>query len=242
MKMYKNQTVEEIATKRFKELEQILKAPVTPPVPIDILAEKVLGLDFLWEEIEEMPGEVIWGGLIPSRRLIVLNERRRKLFEEKPGLERSTKGHEMGHWDLFIDKTSNGQTYQTELFGQGAQEQILLRSSASGNVNVFKLLQSDPEGMEVLSKISRRADYPHEARAVNRYAAVISMPKDLIQTEVLKIDRTQWKNLYPLAEKFGVTISALKVRLEQLNLLCLGDDKKLYKSKEEALGQESLKL
>lgn len=242
MKMYRNQTVEEIATKRFKELEQVLKAPVTPPVPIDILAEKVLGLDFLWEEIEEMPGEVIWGGLIPSRRLIVLNEKRRKLFEEKPGLERSTKGHEMGHWDLFIDKTSNGQSYQTDLFSQGAQEQILLRSSASGSVNVFKLLQSNPEGMEVLSKISRRSDYPHEARAVNRYAAVISMPKELIQEEVLKIDRTQWKNLYPLAEKFGVTISALKVRLEQLNLLCLGDDKKLYKSKEEALGQESLKL
>jgi hypothetical protein len=242
MKMYRNQTVEEIATRRITELEKVLKVSVTPPVPIDILAEKVLGLDFLWEEIEEMPGEVIWGGLIPSRRLIVLNEKRKKLFEQKPGLERSTKGHEMGHWDLFIDKTSDGKTYQTDLFPQTAQEQILLRSFASGNVNVFKLLQSEPEGMEVLSKISRRADYPHEARAVNRYAAVISMPKQLVLAEILKIDRTQWVNLYPLAEKFGVTISALIVRLQQLNLLYVGEDKKLFQSKEEALGQGSLKF
>ena len=32
--------------------------------------------------------------------------KRQALFKEKPGLERSTKGHEMGHWDLFVDKGS----------------------------------------------------------------------------------------------------------------------------------------
>jgi len=29
------------------------------------VAEKVLGLDFLWEPIDELPGEVVLGGLIP---------------------------------------------------------------------------------------------------------------------------------------------------------------------------------
>jgi hypothetical protein len=43
---------------------------------------------------------LVYGGLQMEDKLIVLNENRRALFEEKPGLERSTKGHEMGYWDL----------------------------------------------------------------------------------------------------------------------------------------------
>jgi len=34
----------------------------------------------------------------------VLNESCRNLFEDKPGLERSTVGHEAGHWEFDVDK------------------------------------------------------------------------------------------------------------------------------------------
>src|SRR5438128_1151549 len=104
MKIYRNQQIEDRAEERLTQLQRRLGRPLTPPVAIDLVAEQVLGLDFLWEPIDELPSEVILGGLIPDRRLIVLNENRRTLFEAKPGLERSTKGHEMGHWDLFVDR------------------------------------------------------------------------------------------------------------------------------------------
>ena len=234
MRILRNQEIEEIAQSRLAELERLLGRPLAPPIPIDLIAEKVLGLDFLWEPIDELPGEQILGGLIAKKRLIVLNENRRALFVEKPGLERSTKGHEMGHWDLFIDKSSLD---HPTLFDAVEDGPFAYRSSSVGGVAVIKALYSDAEGQELLRKIHARADEPDEARAVNRYAATLSMPAEMIRAEAMKIDRTRWPNLYRLAEKYEVTISALRVRLEQLGLLYVDKDGKLYESTDAASGQ-----
>ncbi len=46
---------------------------------------------------------------------------------------------------------------------------------------------------------------------MNRYAVAISMPADMIGADALKVDRTHWPNLFGLAEKYEVTISAFRV-------------------------------
>lgn len=237
MRILRNQEIEEIAQSRLAELQRQLGRPLSPPISIDLIAEKVLGLDFLWEPIDELPGETIFGGLIAKKRLIVLNENRKGLFAEKPGLERSTKGHEMGHWDLFIDK---GSLDHPTLFSVGGDGPFAFRSSPAGEVAIIKMLDRNPEGRELLRKIQSRADEPDEARTVNRYAAALSMPVDMIRAEALKIDRTHWPNLYRLAEKFEVTISALRVRLEQLGFLYVDEHGKLYESRDAASGQGML--
>ena len=71
-----------------------------------MIVEQVLGLDFDWQDVAEQPGEQILGGLIHEQKRIVLNSAHVDAFEEKPGLERSTIGHEAGHWDIDIDRTS----------------------------------------------------------------------------------------------------------------------------------------
>ncbi|MBU0718460.1 MAG: hypothetical protein KJ749_09455, partial [Planctomycetes bacterium] len=233
MRIVRNREIEHLAQARVAELQQTLGRPVSPPIPIDLIAEKVLHLDFLWEHIDELPGETIFGGLIPQKRLIILNEKRRPLFAEKPGLERSTKGHEMGHWDLFMDKASLN---HPTLFTMDSDGPFAFRSSPAGDVAIIKMLQSDPEGRELLRKIESRADEPDEARAVNRYAAALSMPADLLRAEAMKIDRTQWPNLYLLRDRFDVTISALVVRLNQLELLYVDKNGKLFESKDVAIG------
>lgn len=237
MRIIRNQEIEEIAHGRLAELQRVLGCPLSPPIPIDLIAEKILGLDFLWEAVDELPGETVLGGLIPKKRLIVLNENRRALFAEKRGLERSTKGHEMGHWDLFVDKASLD---HPSLFGDRDDGPFTFRSSPAGDVEVLKMLSRDEEGRNLLQRIHARADDPDEARAVNRYAAAISMPKALIRAEALKIDRTQWPPLYRLAERFEVTISALRVRLEQLDLLYVNEKGRLYESRDAATGQMTL--
>lgn len=239
MRIIRNLEIEHLAQARVAELEQALGRPVSPPIPIDLIAEKVLRLDFLWEHIDELPGETIFGGLIPQKRLIILNEKRRGLFTEKPGLERSTKGHEMGHWDLFVDK---GSLNHPTLFDTDGDSPFAFRSSAAGDVVIIKMLESDPEGQKLLRKIQSRADEPDEARAVNRYAAALSMPADLLRAEAMKIDRAKWPNLYRLKDRFEVTISALVVRLQQLELLYVDKNGRLYESKDVATGQMTLGL
>jgi hypothetical protein len=242
VKFYCNEKIEEVAQERLAQLEQILGYPLLPPIPIDIIAEKILGLDFLCEEIEELPGEVIHGAIRPKERLIILNEKHLSLFREKPGLERSTKGHEMGHWDLFIDKKDLDHPSLLDLDNASP---FVRRRATTGEVITIQRLLTMQGGQELVREIKSRADDPDEERAVNRYAAAISMPEDMLRDEALKIDRTQWRNLYSLAAKFDVTISALRVRLSQLNLLYIkqdGHETVLYESAEDAMGQMSLGL
>lgn len=190
----------------------------------------------LWEEIEELPGEEVLGGLRSTDRLIVMNERRRKEMEEKPGRCRLTQGHEMGHWDLFVDQSTLD---HPALFEQTRSDAFAYRTSPAGKVEVIKMLLQCEEGRDLLREISARSDSADEARSVNRYAASVLMPRTVIIDEANKIDRTKWRNLYPLAERrFGVTISALRVRLEQLNLLYFDQATgTLHPSREEACGQ-----
>lgn len=84
-KILRNQVIEDFAAARLGEFEHLLGRALEPPIPIELMAERLLGLSLLWERIEELPGEVIFGGIRPEERLVVLNENQRKLFDEKPG-------------------------------------------------------------------------------------------------------------------------------------------------------------
>src|SRR5262249_10249572 len=100
LKYLKNEVIEDVTASRRREYEAKAGVPVKLPVPIEKIVEQVLGLDFEWDVIEEQPGEQILGGLVVAERKIILNEKHLALFKEKPGLQRSTIGHEAGHWDV----------------------------------------------------------------------------------------------------------------------------------------------
>jgi hypothetical protein len=239
VKVYRNEQIEQITERRLHEFERKLERPLSFPLDIELFGDLVLNLSMLWEPIEELPGEMVLAGLRSHERLIVMNERRKRQMEEKPGWRRLTQGHEMGHWDLFVDQSTLD---HPALFDGAAPTAFAYRSSAGGNVQVINSLLSSDEGRDYLRRINARADTPDEARSVNRYAAALLMPRPIITDEARRTDRTVWPNLYRLAERrFGVTISALRVRLEQLNLLYV-DQKtgKLYPSREDAQGQGRL--
>ena len=58
----------------------------------------------------------------------------RALFDSKAGLERSTKGHEMGHWDLFI---AQGVLEHPALFASDNDGPLTRRSSPIGEVTTI---------------------------------------------------------------------------------------------------------
>lgn len=216
----------------------MLGRPLPLPVPLELLAEQVLGLDFLWEPIEELPGEVILAGLKAKERLIVVNQTRKPKFDAHAGLYRFTIGHEFGHWDLYTDHAALD---HPSLFAEGDGPVVYRTTPAGQLVQVLKILSEHEEGRELLRAFKSRADDPDEARAVNRYSSAVLMPRDRIRQEANRIDRTNWPSLYRLAERFGVSITALTVRLEQLDLLVIDRASgRLFASKDAATGQRSL--
>jgi len=118
LKYLRNETIEDITAQRVREYEAKAGVTVKLPVPVEEIVEQVLHLDFDWDIIEEQPGEQILGGLDAANRKILLNEAHTDLFDEKPGLLRSTIGHEAGHWDLDVDQapagTQSSQTGQSQ--------------------------------------------------------------------------------------------------------------------------------
>ncbi len=74
---YRNAVIEERAEGRFTELEVLVGRAVEPPIPLEVIDEHSLGLDILWEEIDELPGELIFDGLRMEDKLVVPNEKRR---------------------------------------------------------------------------------------------------------------------------------------------------------------------
>jgi hypothetical protein len=238
MKFYRNESIELIAEERLAKYEQELGRRLSVPIDIELFGDLVLGLSILWETLEELPGEVVLAGLQPARRRIIMNEGRKDELESKPGLRRLTQGHEMGHWDLFVEQA---ELDHPTLFETAVDSLFAYRSSPVGEVQVMNCLLACEEGRELVRQINARADNPNEKRSVNRYAAALLMPRTMIVEDAKSIDRTEWKPLYRLAERYDVTISALRVRLEQLNLLYVDNATgRLYPSREVAHGQLTL--
>lgn len=236
----RTRTIDAVTGLRIRQYEQLTGVPVTLPVPVEGIVERVLGLNFDWVEIEERPGEQILAGLIPEERRIVLNTRHLELFREKPGLERSTIGHEAGHWDIDIDRTS---LHHPRLPGFEMQSSVVRRQLADRHVLVEVLNRAacDARYYELYRQLTAGQDPPEVRSAVDRYQSSLLMPDWLIRAAVRSIDVTSWPALYTLAAQAQVSISNLVTRLRRLNIIYLPEGSKdLYPGRDAYLGQKYL--
>lgn len=79
-----------------------------PGFDVERLLER-LGLDLVWEAVDDQAGGAVLGQLVPEKRLVVLNERHIERLEDKDGrLRRYTIGHEVGHWELHAAEARSG--------------------------------------------------------------------------------------------------------------------------------------
>ena len=232
MKFVRNADIEMLAEQRLAEYERKFGEIVKPPVPLEKVLAQIYGLTVLWDQVEELPGETVLGGLKPRDRVIVLNESRASLFEQKPGLERSTLGHEAGHWEYDVDKASLN---HPRLFDYHAASSGK-RNSSDGEVEVFSGTGCAPAFLSEL----RRRDTLDQERIANRFAAALNMPRRLIQAASREYNFMLWRDLYELARLFEVNISALTVRLQQLNYMYIDENKQFHRSAAEARGQRPL--
>lgn len=229
--------IDEITAMRIRQYEEHSGSPVTFPVPIENIVEQILELDFDWIEIEEREGEQILAGLVPEERRIVLNGLHLDLFEAKPGLERSTIGHEAGHWDIDIDRTS---LHHPSLPGFDMQEHVVCRHATDQSVLVEVLNRAvyDDRYFELYRELTAGQDPPEVKSAVDRYQSSLLMPAWLIREAIKEIDVTNWSDLYDLAERAQVTISNLVVRLHRMDVIYIPQgSKEIHSGKDAFLGQ-----
>lgn len=236
----RTRTIDGITGMRIRQYEQLTGEPVMFPVPIEMIVERILGLNFDWIEIEEQTGEQILAGLIPEERQIVLNSKHLSLFQSKPGLERSTIGHEAGHWDIDIDRTS---LHHPRLPGFDIQQNVVRRQATDRHVLVEVLNRAayDERYFELYRELTAGQDSPEVRSAVDRYQSSLLMPEWLIRNAMKDIDVTSWPALYEIAEKAQVTISNLIVRLTRLDIIYIPEGTRdLYAGLDAFTGQKHL--
>jgi len=239
MEFISNKKIEEMTIDRIAEYEKKFKQ-LDIPVPLDIIAEQIFGLTIDWDSL----GKGILGGLNPEKKILFINEDYSSLFKEKPGLERFSKAHELGHWDVHVDEA---QLSHPCLFDNNKDSEIFLRKETKKGNEVFIIKNAwlNPEIYKKLKTKMVRRDSPVAARQVDRYASFLLMPKHLIKRYIDEVnsDIYNWPFLYRMAEAFEVTPTALKIRLTQLGLIYVSEDfndKRIYSSKEEYHGQDKL--
>ncbi|MCR9201111.1 MAG: hypothetical protein NXI04_20925 [Planctomycetaceae bacterium] len=233
-------TIDDITSLRIRQYEQHTRIPVSFPVPVENIIEQILGLHFDWIEIDEQPGEQILAGLSPERRTIVLNTRHLELFEKKPGLERSTIGHEAGHWDIDIDRTS---LHHPTLPGMESADNLVCRHDSTDEL-LAELLDravTDDRCFQLYRQLTAGQDPPAVKSAVDRYQSSLLMPDWLIREAADSLDFTAWPDLYDLAHTAGVTISNLVVRLHRLDFIFIPrNSKTIYAGRDHFLQQKHL--
>jgi len=237
VRFWRNEQIESRAEERLAQLAKSLGRAVTAPVPVDHFVEHVLELDFLWDQIEERPGEMILGAINPRSRQIVLNDTHAEVFDQKEGLEQFTKLHEAGHWDLLTDHAS---LEHPRLLDDGEGGLVAFRHSRIGLLHVLRALCTSNEGVQYICDLTSRADDPDEKRVVNRYAGAVLIPRQLLREDVALNPPKGWPDVYRLAERYEVTGTAMKVRLNQLGLVYIDDGGVFHRSKAEVEGQQLL--
>lgn len=210
-KFLSDSQLEGIAARLLSRWDSLHEAGFTPPVPVERILEDVLDLRILWDDIAEPPSQSILAALDPGSKTVVFNESRRTLITDTPGLYYTVLAHEAGHWEVHVD---HGHLAQQPLPNLGRDFSCLYRSSGPG---------------QDLREVQ-----------AHRFMGFLLMPSAMLREEIEGVDLLSWPTLYRLRDKFQVTISALKVRLERMGLLYVTEDGDLYPSRQEYEGQMRL--
>lgn len=214
------------------------------PVDMDILID-LLEISTLWEEIEEPENTAFFASYSPDDDgLITINEKHRKLFEDRPDVYCACLGHEGGHcvlrhWEqtlsddsipLFSDLTPE----QPRLFHKSSWYQYgLSRAEVEKLIEANKRLTDELVNKALVSETARQAlaqmrnRYEPEwmFRQAEHFSLCLRIPRDhLLEMLEEGWDFNSWSPVYRLAKRFGVSGTMMKIRLEKLHIIEIGPD------------------
>jgi hypothetical protein len=210
---FSDAALERLATELLGRYCRATERPLSAPISAEAILEQVLDDELgspLWDSIPEPPGRTILAGLAPEHRLIVLNEDRRAVILGRAGQLNTLIAHEIGHWLLHVDRASLAQP--TLLDG------------------TYTLAHATGDG-EPSTRDERNA---------HRFMAYLLLPAELLVPRARRCTFTGWGDVYPLRDAFDVTITVLRIRLEELGFLYIDAQGRFHRSRQEAKGQQRL--
>jgi Zn-dependent peptidase ImmA (M78 family) len=139
-----------------------------------------------------------------------------------------TLAHEIGHHELHLL--------------QNGVEQLEMDFTEDGvpltNDDAAVLARSGVSSKGYLCRESGSQKDMRETQA-DRFAGYLLLPEHLLLPAIEGVNLLNWPTLYRLREQFGVSISALTIRLSNLGLLHVSG-KSLYRSEAEATGMKRM--
>ena len=175
-----------------------------PKWPLDSsTVAEFLGLDIVWDTIDNDEQGQIAARILPLEKLIEINE---AIPQLQGGFGESTLAHEIGHWVLHIDAEEVERQLRLQNFGVNLSIEPLLCRTAND-----------------LNGIEWQAQY---------FAGCLLMPQYILSRLTEGKQLNKWQHLYQIAEELGVTISNLVHRLQDLGLIyLLPNSKTIYLGK-----------
>ena len=168
---------------------------IGPPVQVEWIAEHLLDLAILWDALPTDRDAPVLGGLDPLRGEIVLNEREIHRFRTFPGQEAFTLAHEVGHWLLHVPPAHRRQPALPGFAGARA-------------------CRAAPRG--AVCGAGTGAAAKQRERQADRFASLLLLPARLLLPRCAGLDLTRFPARYRLRDEFGVSITAMNLRLKAL--------------------------
>jgi transcriptional regulator with XRE-family HTH domain len=182
-----------------------------PPVPIDLIIEHVLGIDIDWSPLD-LRGDQ--GTVLAAIELT--GSRRRIVMNER----------ERTHFERYFGTEAYSKAHEVGHAILHLPQPPGLQPPLGGAT-----------GPVVFCRSSRRDVQEIQAE---RFAAYLLMPERLVRAAVGNQSVTGWRRMYELRDAFKVSITAMRRRLEALNLTYVDRDGNVHPSREAGTGQLGL--
>ncbi|NEP85092.1 MAG: SprT family zinc-dependent metalloprotease, partial [Okeania sp. SIO3B3] len=109
---YRKESIERRANDILRRMHKTTNFAPRWPFEASLVAD-FLDLGVVWDDIPPDEGGAIAARILPTERLIELNE---KILDKPQGFQESTLAHEIGHWVLHINQDeADGVVKQLEL-------------------------------------------------------------------------------------------------------------------------------
>lgn len=241
-----HEVVDEIATRCNQAYRARNNSKPNYVVDMDRFLD-LLEVSTLCEEIEEPEGATMLACYTPDDGgLVTINRTHEDFFKSRPDVYAACLGHEAGHCVLrhleqpvpedeapLLIKDSpprqrllHKSTWYQYGLSQAEVRELREKEKRLSERLVRKALVSE-KARDTLEQMRNRFEPLWMFRQAEHFSLCLRIPRDLL-SDMLEEgwDFTRWGPIYRLAERFRVSGTMMRVRLEKLDVIEVGDDGK----------------